>query len=55
MFACIFTTPASVGEVVVSGKYSISLALAEGDMLAQNASNPGITMDLFVSISNKWV
>ena len=33
----------------------ISLVLAEGDMLAQNASNPGITMDLFVSISNKWV
>ena len=38
-----FTTPASVGEEVMSGKYLISLALAEGDMLAQNELNPGIS------------
>ena len=50
-----FPTPASVGEEVMSVDYPISLALSEGDMLAQNALNPGITMDLFVSISNKLV
>ena len=50
-----FTTPASAGQEGISGKYPILLASAEGDMLAQNASNPGITIDLIVSISNKLV
>ena len=50
-----FTTPASVGQDGISGKCTISLALAEGEILAQNSLNPGITMDLFVSISNKLV
>ena len=35
--------------------YPISIDLAEGDMLAENVLNPGITMALFVSISNKLV
>ena len=34
-----FTTPASVGQWGISGKYPISLALAEDDMLARNALN----------------
>ena len=34
------------------GMYPISIDLAEGDMLSQNAVNPGITMDLSLYLTN---